>query len=60
MSSPDEFEKIKVLGRGDVGRVFLVKHKDSGELFALKVMSKKEMIARNKARPAKSLGCLLL
>ena len=48
VSSPAEFEKIRILGRGDVGRVYLTRHKASGELFALKVMSKTEMIARNK------------
>ncbi|KAF7723505.1 serine/threonine protein kinase, AGC [Apophysomyces ossiformis] len=49
---PDSFTKIRLLGRGDVGKVYLVKEKQSGELYALKVLSKKEMIKRNKIKRA--------
>lgn len=49
---PSSFQKIKMLGRGDVGKVFLVREKKSGKLFAMKVLSKKEMIARKKIKRA--------
>lgn len=46
------FEKIRLLGKGDVGKVFLVKEKASKRLYAMKVLSKKEMIERNKIKRA--------
>ncbi|TFY79401.1 hypothetical protein EWM64_g4612 [Hericium alpestre] len=49
---PSSFQKIKLLGRGDVGKVFLVREKKSGKLFAMKVLSKKEMIQRKKIKRA--------
>lgn len=49
---PESFQKIKLLGRGDVGRVYLVREKKSGRLYAMKVLSKKEMIARKKVKRA--------
>jgi len=49
---PESFQKIKLLGRGDVGRVYLVKEKKSGRQYAMKVLSKKEMIARKKVKRA--------
>ncbi|KAJ3090282.1 serine/threonine protein kinase, AGC [Quaeritorhiza haematococci] len=48
--SPSDFKKLKLIGKGDVGKVYLVKKKDSGKLFAMKVLSKKEMIKRNKIK----------
>lgn len=33
---PSSFQKIKMLGRGDVGKVYLVREKKSGKLFAMK------------------------
>ncbi|CEL58237.1 protein-serine/threonine kinase [Rhizoctonia solani AG-1 IB] len=50
--SPSSFQKIKLLGRGDVGKVYLVREKKSDKLFAMKVLSKKEMIARKKIKRA--------
>lgn len=66
--SPSSFQKIKLLGRGDVGKVFLVREKKTGKLFAMKgrpyplglaipietviVLSKKEMIQRKKIKRA--------
>ena len=50
VNDPEEFEKIQLLGRGDVGRVFLARHKGLDQLFGVKVMSKHEMKARNKVR----------
>ncbi|RCI13190.1 hypothetical protein L249_0363 [Ophiocordyceps polyrhachis-furcata BCC 54312] len=49
---PASFEKIKLIGKGDVGKVYLVKEKKSSRLYAMKVLSKKEMIKRNKIKRA--------
>ncbi len=46
--SREDFTKIKVLGRGDVGKVYLVRHNKKDKLFAMKVLDKAEMIKRNK------------
>jgi len=50
--SPSSFEKIKLLGKGDVGKVYLVREKKTEKLFAMKVLSKSEMIKRNKIKRA--------
>ncbi|KAK7746825.1 serine/threonine protein kinase, AGC [Cytospora paraplurivora] len=49
---PQSFDKIKMIGKGDVGKVYLVKEKKSSRLYAMKVLSKKEMIKRNKIKRA--------
>jgi len=47
---PQNFVKLKLLGKGDVGRVFLVNLKGTNKLFAMKVLSKDEMVSRNKVK----------
>jgi len=49
---PEDFQLIKLIGKGDVGRVYLATRKTTGKLFAMKVLSKEEMIKRNKVRRA--------
>ncbi|TKX19825.1 serine/threonine-protein kinase-23 [Elsinoe australis] len=49
---PGSFDKIKLIGKGDVGKVYLVREKKSARLYAMKVLSKKEMIKRNKIKRA--------
>ncbi|KAF9469058.1 kinase-like domain-containing protein [Collybia nuda] len=49
---PSSFLKVKMLGKGDVGRVYLVREKKTDKLFAMKVLSKKEMIERKKIKRA--------
>ncbi|KAG5648660.1 hypothetical protein DXG03_000006 [Asterophora parasitica] len=49
---PASFLKVKMLGKGDVGRVYLVREKKTDKLFAMKVLSKKEMIERKKIKRA--------
>ena len=39
--SKDEFSMLKVIGTGSYGKVLLVKKKDSGKLYAMKVLKKK-------------------
>ncbi|KAI7874036.1 Pkinase-domain-containing protein [Lichtheimia hyalospora FSU 10163] len=49
---PSSFVKVRMLGKGDVGKVYMVKQKGSDRLFAMKVLSKREMIKRNKIKRA--------
>jgi len=49
--SPHHFEKIRLLGRGDVGKVYLVHLKGypiNCQLYAMKVLEKEDMIERKK------------
>ncbi|KAG0360780.1 serine/threonine protein kinase, AGC [Gamsiella multidivaricata] len=50
--APSSFVKIRMLGKGDVGKVYLVRQKETDRLYAMKVLSKKEMIKRNKIKRA--------
>ncbi|CAI4306114.1 BFH_collapsed_G0006270.mRNA.1.CDS.1 [Saccharomyces cerevisiae] len=47
---PQSFEKIRLLGQGDVGKVYLVRERDTNQIFALKVLNKHEMIKRKKIK----------
>lgn len=49
-AGPKDFERLKLIGQGDVGKVYLVRLKGTDHTFAMKVLSKQEMIARNKVR----------
>ena len=42
-----DFEIIKVLGEGSFGKVFKVRKRDSGKVYAMKSMSKKQLINNN-------------
>jgi protein-serine/threonine kinase len=46
--TPKDFVKIRLLGKGDVGKVYLVRRKGTNKLYAMKVLSKQEMTQRNK------------
>ncbi|EIM21781.1 Pkinase-domain-containing protein [Wallemia mellicola CBS 633.66] len=50
--TPASFQKIKLLGKGDVGKVYLVREKKSANLYAMKVLNKREMVKRNKIKRA--------
>ena len=43
---PTDFDLVKVIGRGAFGEVQLVRHKATAEIFALKKLSKCEMLKR--------------
>ena len=58
MAGPQDFERIKLVGQGDVGKVYLVRLCSSRDIFAMKVLSKAEMIKRNKASQ-KQFGALI-
>ncbi|XP_004512762.1 probable serine/threonine protein kinase IREH1 isoform X3 [Cicer arietinum] len=46
-TSIDDFEIIKPISRGAFGRVFLAKKRITGDLFAIKVLKKADMIRKN-------------
>uniref|UniRef100_A0A3B5M8H2 Protein kinase domain-containing protein n=1 Tax=Xiphophorus couchianus TaxID=32473 RepID=A0A3B5M8H2_9TELE len=43
----EDFEKVKIIGRGAFGEVQLVRHKPSRKVYAMKLLSKFEMIKRS-------------
>eukprot|EP00188_Purpureofilum_apyrenoidigerum_P002416 Plantae.Rhodophyta-Purpureofilum_apyrenoidigerum.ctg2496.p1 GENE.Plantae.Rhodophyta-Purpureofilum_apyrenoidigerum.ctg2496~~Plantae.Rhodophyta-Purpureofilum_apyrenoidigerum.ctg2496.p1 ORF type:complete len:505 (-),score=122.14 Plantae.Rhodophyta-Purpureofilum_apyrenoidigerum.ctg2496:1692-3206(-) len=47
---PQHFHKLKLLGRGGIGKVYLVLLKNTNKLYAMKTLTKEEMIARNKVK----------
>jgi len=42
----DDFELLKVIGKGSFGKVMQVKKKDDGQIYAMKVLRKEAIIAR--------------
>lgn len=46
--SPDDFAPLKVLGQGAYGKVLLVRHKQSGTLFAQKQLKKASMVVEQR------------
>ncbi len=47
-ATPSMFERIRKIGAGDVGRVYIVRDRQTRELYAMKILSKEEMVKRNK------------
>jgi serine/threonine protein kinase len=43
----DDFEKIKVIGRGSFGKVYLVKKISDGKFYAMKILRKDVLIKQN-------------
>jgi serine/threonine protein kinase len=43
----NDFESIKIIGRGAFGTVDLVRQKASGQVYAMKTLSKFEMVKNN-------------
>jgi Rho-associated protein kinase 1 len=41
---PNDFNVIKVIGRGAFGEVQLVRHKSTRKVYAMKLLSKYEMV----------------
>lgn len=42
----DDFDLLKVIGRGSFGKVMQVRHKGSGNIFAMKILRKEAIAAR--------------
>lgn len=51
---PEDFMPLKLLGSGSFGEVYLVREISSGELFAMKVLSKQKILGQNLVRYAKT------
>ena len=45
-----DFEMIKVIGKGSFGRVLLGKHIPTGDVFAVKVLSKAAIVKQNEVK----------
>jgi PAS domain-containing protein len=54
-----EYEIIKPISKGAFGSVFLAKKKISGDYFAIKVLKKSDMVAKNQAMNIKSERTIL-
>ena len=44
---PEDFQPIKLLGKGSFGQVYLVKHTSSGKLYAMKALNKEKFMSKN-------------
>ncbi|KAG8810651.1 Serine/threonine-protein kinase [Serendipita sp. 399] len=44
--TPKDFEILKLVGKGTFGRVFQVRKKDTRRIYAMKVLNKKEIVAK--------------
>lgn len=51
---PEDFQLIRQLGKGSFGHVFLVKHKRSGILYAMKALNKAKFLSHNLLKYAKA------
>ena len=46
---PEDFDLLKVIGRGSFGKVMLVTRKGQTNIYAMKILRKEAIIARNQA-----------
>ena len=49
--SRHDLEQLKVIGRGAFSRVILVRKKDTGRLYAMKIMKKEKLLREQKIKP---------
>jgi len=52
--SIDSFDLLKVLGRGSFGKVMLVKHKETQQIYAMKILKKAMLVARQQVDHTKA------
>jgi serine/threonine protein kinase len=45
--SKDDFDMVKVIGRGGFGKVYMVKKRSNGKVYAMKVLSKDQIASKN-------------
>ncbi|TNV87556.1 hypothetical protein FGO68_gene11686 [Halteria grandinella] len=55
----EDFEQIKVIGRGGFSRVVLARKKDTGRLYAVKIMKKARIVREKKLKPILSERSIL-
>jgi len=57
---PENFDLLKVIGKGSFGKVFLVRKKDTHKVYAMKVLNKKIIIEKNEVEHTKSEKSILM
>lgn len=50
VSQLNNYQQLKLLGEGSIGKVYLVNEKTTGKEYAMKVINKADMLARNKLK----------
>ncbi|KAL6074517.1 Serine/threonine-protein kinase Sgk2 [Balamuthia mandrillaris] len=55
----EDFELLSVIGKGSFGKVMLVKKKDTGNIYAMKVLRKEALIARKQVAHTKAERSIL-
>ena len=45
--SLNDFIRLKVIGRGSFGKVYLVRHRNTGLAYAMKILKKDQLIKKN-------------
>lgn len=48
--SLDDFDLLKVVGKGTFGKVMQVRHRASGEIYAMKILKKKNLMAKKQVQ----------
>lgn len=56
----EDFDLLKVVGKGSFGKVMLVRKKDNGKVYAMKVLNKKTIVERNEVEHTKSERAILM
>jgi len=56
----NDFESLKVIGKGSFGKVLQVRYKKTGEIFAMKVLNKKTILERNELDHTKAEKSILM
>jgi serine/threonine protein kinase len=56
----EDFDLLRVIGKGSFGKVLLVRHKESGKIFAMKVLNKQTIVERNEVEHTKSEKSILM
>jgi len=51
---PNDFDFLKVIGRGAFGKVMQVKYKQNGNIYAMKILRKKQILAKNQIEHTKA------
>lgn len=52
--SPNDFELLRVIGKGTFGKVLQVRKKDTGNIYAMKVLSKQTVLAKKQVKNTKT------
>ncbi|KAA0161154.1 hypothetical protein FNF31_03995 [Cafeteria roenbergensis] len=55
----EAFETLKMLGKGGFAKVVLVRHRSSGKVFAMKILKKRVVLARNQREHTKTERAVL-